>query len=271
MLRRLFWQTEFPPRALWEDLLPPLTRVYVASMAVIGIASWFYRSFLYDRLHPETAATIESLSEPSSGVVDIVLRLTTPDTFSYKPGQFAFFRFPSLSKSEQHPFTLSSHPDDETLRITVKALGDYTSTIGRLKPGDEAFVDGPFGHFTSEYAKAPKQVWLAGGIGITPFLSLARDLGERQVKLFWSVRDADEAAHRPELRSLSGTQPNLEFTLWDSSDKGYISLDGLGLDDTADTEFMLCGPPALKSALTQQLMAKGVKSGWIHDEEFAFR
>ena len=94
----------------------------------------------------------------------------------YKSGQFVFVRFYNqrLTK-ESHTFSIASKSNDETLRIVVKKLGDYTSNMEELKVGDKVAVEGPYGRFNyKNYSR--DQVWIAGGIGITPFLGMVRDL-----------------------------------------------------------------------------------------------
>src|SRR6185436_3048157 len=78
-----------------------------------------------------------------------------------------------------HPFSITSAPAERTLRITVKAIGDYTNALRRLlDEGAEAIVEGPFGSFSNAGLPQPRQIWAAGGIGVTPFLSMARSLGD---------------------------------------------------------------------------------------------
>ena len=190
---------------------------------------------------------------------------------NYLAGQFAFFTFPEISKREQHPFTISSHPYDQNLRVTIKGLGDYTDDLyDKIKVGDEALVEGPYGHFSSSYLKEKEQVWIAGGIGITPFLSLAKDMYANNVKLFWCVNNLGEAVYKDELNAISKDNPNFDFTIWCSDESGYLTVDKLGLNDY-NKGFLICGPAALKENLMKQLKEKGVKQQNIYDEEFAFR
>ena len=95
----------------------------------------------------------------------------------FSPGQFVFVQFFQRGIStEAHPFSVSSTPEDGRLRIVVKALGDYTSRLPALRRGAVARIEGPFGKFSHHNCPNRKQVWIAGGIGITPFLSMAGTL-----------------------------------------------------------------------------------------------
>lgn len=248
----------------------PLTRVYVFGMAIIGIGAWFYRAFLYGLFNKKLDYTVTSVNDLGNKVIEINLK-NSGKALQFNAGQFAFFTFPAISKKEQHPFTISSHPLNNTLRITVKNLGDYTSKIGSLKEGDVAKVEGPFGLFSSKYAKEKEQIWIAGGIGITPFLSLAKDIYMNKVKLFWCVNNMAEAVYLNELTEIYSNNPNFEFVIWTSDDNEFLTADKLSMNKLNDKAYLICGPETLKQNIIKQLTAKGVKRDSIYDEEFAFR
>lgn len=249
----------------------PITRVYVFGMAFIGIAAWVYRAFLFRGFNRKLTYRIDEVNDKAHGITEIKM---SPDNGSlkYLAGQFAFFTFPGISKREQHPFTISSHPYQNDLRVTIKGLGDYTDDLGKkLNEGDTALVEGPYGHFSSSYIKEKEQVWIAGGIGITPFLSLARDMYTNHVHLIWCVNQEEEAVYRDELEQIAANQEHFHFTIWPSGTKGHLTADQLGLEDYTDKGFLICGPAALKENMIKQLKAHGVSNAHIYDEEFTFR
>lgn len=248
----------------------PITRIYVFGMAFAGAIAWFYRAFLYNLFNKKFNYTISGIKELGQGITEIKLK-TTSENLIFKAGQFAFFTFPSLSKKEQHPYTISSHPYDDGIRITVKNLGDYTTRIGELNVGDSAQVEGPFGHFSSKYVKELDQYWIAGGIGITPFLSLAKDIYTHKVKLYWCVKNKGEAVYFEELNNLAKNNPNFDFVIWSSEESGYLTADSLSISEFKDNAYLVCGPQTLKDSLMNQLKAKGVSQDRIYDEEFTFR
>lgn len=249
----------------------PITRIYVFGMATLGIVSWVYRAFLYGLFNKKLSYTVQKISDLGFGMSEIQLA-PTGNTLSYEAGQFAFFRFPALSKKEQHPFTISNSPNDAGVRVTVKSLGDYTGELGqKLNVGDTAEVEGPFGHFTSRHLPDKPQVWIAGGIGITPFLSLVTEDLKQQTKLFWCVKNEAEAVYANELATAAKQNPNLEVTIWASDKQGYLTADQVGVQDFGAHSYLICGPQPLKSSLISQLKGKGVQRKDIHDEEFAFR
>ena len=249
----------------------PLTRVYVFGMAAVGVTAWIYRAFFYDIFNKKLNYTVETINHIGNNTTEIILK-NIDQSLKFRAGQFAFFTFPSVSKREQHPFTISSHPNQKELRLTVKNLGDYTSSLPqKLKEGDQAKVEGPFGHFSSRYHKEMSQIWIAGGIGITPFLSLSKDVYMHQVKLFWCVNKAEEAMYVDELSSIVKNNSKFEFVIWDTSKKGLISIDQMNISDYRNHAYMICGPQAMKSSIIKQLKNKGANKDLIYDEEFAFR
>ena len=119
--------------------------------------------------------------------------------------------------------------------------------------------------------KEKEQIWIAGGIGITPFLSLVKDMYLNKVKLIWCVNDESEAVYADELRKACDDNPNISFRVWPSKKNGLLTIDQLGINEYEDKGYLICGPQSLKSSMTKQLKQKGVKTSSIYDEEFAFR
>ncbi len=132
-------------------------------------------------------------------------------------------------------------------------------------------IEGPFGLFSSKYAKEREQVWIAGGIGITPFLSFAKDTYTNRVKLFWCINNNDEAVYLEELQEVAKNNPYFEVVIWNSDKKGYLTIKKMELTSFSDKAYFICGPNGLKSNLIKQLEAENVKREDIYDEEFAFR
>ncbi len=249
----------------------PITRVYVFGMAFIGIGAWLYKAFFFKLFNKKLAYTISEVRHLNDKIVEIHMQ-DSGNSLQYKAGQFAFFTFPSISKKEQHPFTLSSHPHSDHLIITIKSLGDYTQKmVSELKTGDLVQVEGAYGKFTSAYSKEKEQIWIAGGIGITPFLSLIKDYYTNNVTLYWCVTSESEAVYKDHFEKLAEKHPLFEFVLWDSSSRGHISLEDLSIRNLKDKAYLICGPNALKENMMKELKNDGVKQASIYDEEFAFR
>lgn len=249
----------------------PITRVYVFGMAFAGIAAWVYRAFLFGIFNKKLDYTIGQVKELGNDTVELLLEPKVAK-LDFRAGQFAFFTFPSVSKKEQHPFTISSHPHDEELRVTIKGLGDYTNGLSsKIAVGDLAKVEGPYGMFSSAYSKEKEQIWIAGGIGITPFLSLVKDYYTNKVTLFWCVNDEKDAAYLEELKAIEAKNPLFDFVLWNSKVRGHINLDDMSIREPREKSYLVCGPDGLKDSIIKQLKKEGVDREMIYDEEFTFR
>lgn len=248
----------------------PITRVYVFGMSLVGVGAWFYKAFLFGIFNKKLNYTITSSESIGNGITELILK-PKGKVLKFMAGQFAFFTFPNISKREQHPFTISSHPLDDTLRVSIKNLGDYTNNISKLSVGDSATVEGAYGMFSSKYAKEKEQVWIAGGIGITPFLSLAKDIYTHKVKLIWSVNKESEAVYKTELDEFAEANPNFDNSIWESNEKGFLTINNLNIEDYKLKAYFICGPESLKKSIIKQLKDNGVKMSDIYDEEFAFR
>jgi len=206
---------------------------------------------------------------------------------SYQPGQFAFFRFAGEGINEEHPFTISSSPTEKNrLSIIVKELGDFTSQIGKIKPGDELTMEGPYGRFSYlNYSDEKQIVFIVGGIGITPALSMMQNMADtlekRKVLLIWGVRHESDIIMKNKLEELKQKLPGLKIIPIVSDEdeyegeKGFIS--GLMLARIFNVNNItpneagcyLCGPEIFMSIAKKALIALGVNQESVHDERFS--
>ena len=192
-----------------------------------------------------------------------------------EPGQFGVFRFTGAGRAEPHPFSFSKVGPDGDLRVTVKALGDFTSGLkAAVEVGQEVRIHGPFGRF--RHSGLTPEVWVAGGIGITPLLAWAHALEESaaQVDLFYCVQSRSHAAHLDELGTLASGKPNLNLHVVISSEGQRLSADMIADQVQGDLSTMrvaFCGPVPLRHALVKGFARFGVQPRNIHFEEFEFR
>jgi ferredoxin-NADP reductase len=157
---------------------------------------------------------VQSAAPVADGMVEITLK-PLAEPIAATAGQFvlvAFFAGPTFRGcGEFHPFTVSSMGADRQIRVGVKALGDCTRRIQSIEPGVLARVHGAFGTFLAERPAAP-QLWLAGGIGITPFLALLRAGPlSQETRLVYLYRAEADAAFLQELRALAERDPQLSL------------------------------------------------------------
>src|SRR5262249_41744769 len=137
-------------------------------------------------------------------------------------GQFLSVRF--LNKSmwwEAHPFSISGIFDN-SLRISPKNVGDFTSKLGSLKKGTKILIEGPFGSFTQNLSTTNKILFIAGGIGITPIRSLIESFGKsnKQMVLLYSNKTEREIVFKNELQNLA-KKTNLKIIYVISEDEKF--------------------------------------------------
>ena len=171
---------------------------------------------------------VESVEHLNGQVVDIGLK-PIKKPINYSAGQFAYVSFsPGRDLKEPHPFTISSAPDTKNLRFTIKRSGDWTGyLVKNLKVGMKAAVHGGFGMFSYQDG-GKEQIWIAGGIGVTPFVSWIRDFKknpDRKVAFFYSVRGEGEAVFWDEFKTAEATYPTYDAHINYSLRDGYLTAD----------------------------------------------
>lgn len=218
---------------------------------------------------------VESSMTLAKDMVEVSLK-PLAEPLGVAPGQFvlvAFFPGPAYRGcGEFHPFTVSGAGADGVLRVGIKALGDCTRAIQAVGPGVPARIQGAFGSFLAEPSHSP-QLWVAGGLGITPFVARLRDRPlERRTLLLYLYRAEAEAAFLAELRATAVTDPQLFFRGIAAGD-GVPDLD-LVLPDAATLaghECYVCGPPAMVAGVRAVLQRRGIEPRHLHLENFEFR
>lgn len=251
-------------------------RTWMFTILGVGFFSFVYKVFLYSSLGPKYKYVVKSVRRLRD-VYEIIL-LAREEGVRFLPGQFVFINFEDKDLREKHPFTISSSPTFDGLRISVKALGDYTVKLSRLKNGVVANVWGPYGRFYKGLSDEGKDVvMIAGGIGVTPFLSmlnfeLTRRL-KRKIWLFYGTNSVDDAVYDPEISQIEGKMENLIYFRHFSGTRPRISIEILNdkLGELTNKIFYICGPLPMMENLSEQLLKNGVKRKNIIIEDFAFK
>jgi predicted ferric reductase len=223
---------------------------------------------------PYIVASVRRIAE---GTVEIALRpLAAP--LGAVPGQYVLVAFsdgPTFRGcGEFHPFSISSVERDHSLRIGVKALGDCTRRMQSMEAGVAARVQGSFGRFSvDEQPAAASLFWVAGGVGVTPFVAMLRSgRVTRPTTLIYIFRSENDAAFLPELRTIVSSDPLLSLRTFATGDM-LPDLEQVvpGARELSGCECYLCGPPGLIAGLKATLRDRGVASNHIHFESFDFR
>ncbi|HJW25503.1 MAG TPA: ferric reductase-like transmembrane domain-containing protein [Rhodocyclaceae bacterium] len=192
----------------------------------------------------------------------------------HESGQFAFVTF--HPEEGPHPFTIASNWNgDGRIRFLVKGLGDYTRILpDRLRVGDPVKVEGPHGRF--DFAgDAPRQIWIGGGIGITPFVARLKELAQRPdgkaIDLFHTTAAYDQEIIDRLARDADAANVRLHVR-WDERD-GRLDLDSLvaAVPDWRQADVWFCGPAQFGRVLREGLVRLGLPAGRFHQELFEMR
>ncbi|MFA6534487.1 MAG: ferredoxin reductase family protein, partial [Patescibacteria group bacterium] len=256
-----------------DTTIYPLLKIYLLALSAVALGAFAYRALFGRWLVRKHLYRVAKVTKISDTVVEITL---SPEgqPLRFQPGQFVFISFEDINVGrESHPFSISSSNHDRDLTITVKQLGDYTAKITNLTVGAAAKVEGPFGYFSYHNAENFNQIWIAGGIGITPFVSMAQSLpndGSYKIDLFYCAKTAAEAVY---LQQLTGLNPSLKVIAY-CSDQKTSRLDAKTIAELAGTlsgkDIFICGPAPMMRDLRRQLIAEGINQKFIHIEEFSF-
>ena len=259
--------------SLWKQILWALM-----SLAFVALIVWVRlikprraRPWRLDRVTAERGDTTTLTLQPPAGM-----------EFRFEPGQFAWFAIGRSPFSlTQHPFSFSSSAESGAVELAVKALGDFTSTVGELEPGTTVYVDGPHGVFSMDRDEGPGFGFVAGGVGIAGLISMVRTMVDRHdvrpAVLVYANRDWDGVAFREELDRL---EERLDLTVvhvlerppddW-TGETGYVTADVLQRHlppGYRRFQFFICGPDPMMDAAEAALSALGVPGERVHTERF---
>ena len=201
----------------------------------------------------------------------------------FAPGQFIWITLGNTPFSlQQHPFSLASSADQpRRIAFTAKNLGDFTSTLPDVEPGTRAWVEGPYGAFLPAAVDRSGAVLFAGGIGITPIMSILRSFRDREVDVpLWLVyanQHWEEVTFREEIDALARELPlEVIHVLADppehwSGEQGYVDAElirrCLPADD-GNREYFICGPAPMMNAIEPALVDEGVPVTRIFSDRF---
>ena len=209
------------------------------------------------------------------------------DGLDFRAGQFVWLRIaPRPWGLREHPFSIASAPaDGPALRFVIKANGDFTRTIGSVSPGTRAWIDGPYGNFGLRGDGTEALLFIAGGVGLAPILSLLRErlhAGDpRPMRLLYACRWRRDLVLESELAELARKLELEIVTVVDETDRppsarpGPVKpalleavLPAVARDRIACT---ICAPPGMIDAMETALAALGIPHRQIASERFRYR
>jgi len=252
-------------------------RIYMLGLVAIALIAFFYRTVFEKFFVSKLEYEVVSVSKLNNSIVEITLK-PLRSILSFISGQFVFLQFVnSPIGSESHPFSIASSSTDKFLKIAIKNLGDYTSKLASVGAGTKALIEGPFGTFSYEKANNKEQIWIAGGVGITPFVSMARsisDYSKYKIDLLYCVRNGEEAVYLDDFRQIaSNSDDHFSLNLFCSNLSGRVNIDYIKATisgNLADRDIFICAPPGMIHSMVEQFIQAGVSPQNIHSEEFNF-
>ncbi|GAB3927711.1 ferredoxin reductase family protein [Larkinella terrae] len=222
----------------------------------------------------KTRATIDQIYNHADGILDLRLSLQKP--FKHEPGQYAFLRFPN--DPEPHPFTIASSGDDPfSMRFAIKSLGDFTTDLANHAViGAHIIIEGPYGEFTFKIGST-RQIWVSGGIGITPFMARLDYLSARggtdgPIDFWYSMRGKKSVMFPDSLEELC-RRSGVQFYHLNSLEQEYLTADLLheSVGSLEDTDIWFCGPSSFAECLLKGLSSYNFDESRFHFDRFEMR
>ena len=242
---------------------------------LLGLVAWLYRVVWRDIFRKGKLHFVSQI-EITGNILTIELE-PVGNSMKYQSGQFAFLRVKVPSLREPHPFTIASSPDERCLRFVIRDLGDWTHRLmTSLAINDRVVVEGPYGHL----APIPNHVvdevvWIAGGVGITPFLgsSISRTTNDGPTPHLFYCVPSRQNAPAIELLEIAAREGRIILHVHASDEKNRIQPDdvinAIGAGNLRNAHIVMCGPDSLVRSMKSGLRRHGARH--MHVEGFDIR
>jgi predicted ferric reductase len=253
----------------------PLTRaVWIAVWAgtagmviVFRVAQPIWRSVRHQ-------LRVIEVRDEAPGVVSVICQGRRLDRLAVSGGQFFLWRF--LARDlwwQAHPYSLSALPQPPYLRVTIKALGDQSRAVRRLRPGTRVAIEGPYGAFTRHARIYDRVVLIGAGVGMTPLRALLEDLPARtDVVVIVRASSARDLIHRDEVAVLVGRRGGRLHEITGSRRRVRFDAHLLRrlVPDLAVRDVYVCGPDRFSADVIRAASRLGAAEEQIHREAFGF-
>jgi propane monooxygenase reductase component len=224
----------------------------------------------------KTVTTVVEAVEPLTSDIRL-LRLRPSEPLAYKPGQYVDIAIPGHADEHRSFSMAGTEPDVLEFMIKLYPGGRFSGLLseGSIQPGDELEVTGPYGVFTLRASSPRRLLFIGGGAGMAPILSLLRSLqesdSERAATYYYGARTAADLFHLEQLAAL----PAAFVPALSEDANGWNGETGLITDvverleaDIAEVDAYVCGPPPMVEAAIALLEAKGVPESHIYFDKF---
>jgi ferredoxin-NADP reductase len=244
----------------------------------VAVALLWYRVVVPVRNAVRHRLVVAAVHPEAPGVVSIVVTGRRLPQLGAESGQFFRWRF--LTRElwwVSNPYSLSAAPWGDRLRITVRASGDHSAALARLRPGTRILAEGPYGAMTAASRTRRKVLLIAGGIGIAPLRALFESLpgAPGDIRLLYRSSDDPDVVFRDEIAGIAaarGAQAHLVVGSRQQLGHDPLSREALtaNIPDLASHDVYVCGPESMQRAVIGALRAARVPRRQIHHESFAF-
>ncbi len=259
--------------ALWVAL----TGFWIGSLAYVRLWKPFLmlrRPYRVAEVRPERGSSWTLVLEPEGH-----------PGLRFRPGQFAWLSlWNGPYGMREHPFSFSSSAERHgQVAMTIKELGDFTSTIKEVQPGQRAYLDGPYGAFSVDRHRSPGYVFIAGGVGITPMMSMLRTLADRgneqPLLLIYASNSWENVIFRDELDELKRRLALTIVHVLSQPPEGWQGESGFVTGETLkrhlpanrnSRDYFICGPDVMMDAVERALSELGVSLAYVHSERYNF-
>ncbi|MDD3050562.1 MAG: ferredoxin reductase family protein [Candidatus Cloacimonetes bacterium] len=251
--------------------------IYATGLPVILL--WVYHKFI--RSFFAVRGNLVSVKTLSPSLFSVEMSFNKGLTIV--PGQFAYFKIAdSLLRKEEHPFTIASHPEEKTIELVIKKEGKWTRNLSALKPGVQVQISSIYGKFT--FKNDRPMLWVAGGVGITPFLAKIRQMSldgddfRQPVVLFWSTTTFSEMPFKREFDDFASRTNSFTFIAINTREVGGKRITSDQITDHLNIlkkhagknpSLWFCGPNSLKITVLIGAKQARLKSNYIHYENFS--
>lgn len=242
---------------------------FLLNVFTIGILV-LYRFIKPMRSYFKHTFVIDKIVKENENVYSIYIGGKNINQYKFNAGQYAALIFMQKNMWFHHPFSFSDSSNKKYLRFTIKSSGDFTSKIEKLIPGTSVWIDGPLGTFTLNKSVNHKNIFVAGGIGITPILSIIKSLdNKRGSVLLYSNKTETEINFKEEIGN-SGIETYYFNTALDSNNRINLQKIIAICPEYKNRDFYICGPIQMTLSLVKDLKNVGVTSEQIHFEKFNY-